>query len=968
MNLKLIATACLAAFYATTMQAKDYKYESVSGDMMQTRIYTLDNGLKVYMSVNKEKPRIQTYIAVRTGSRNDPAETTGLAHYLEHIMFKGTKSFGTSDYKAEEPYLKQIEELYEQYRRMTAPEERKACYHKIDSISQLAAKYNIPNEYDKLMSSIGAEGTNAYTSNDETCYTENIPANELENWAKIQSDRFQNMVIRGFHTELEAVYEEFNISLSKDNRKMWAAMFTKLYPNHPYGTQTTLGTQEHLKNPSIVNIKNYFNRYYVPNNTAICMAGDFDPDKAIAVIDKYFGSWKKSADLSYPQYAPVPDRTAPVDTTVIGQEAENIVLGWKLDGAGTMQNDTLQLVANMLANGKAGLFDLNVNQKMACQYASAFTYDLNEYTGFILYGMPNKGQTLDDVKKIMLDEVEKFKKGEFDDNLLTSVVNNMKLDEYTSMESNDNRAIKFVQAFINGVEWEKEVTKLDRISKMTKKELVDFANRHFKDNYVAVYKRTGEDTTQKKIDKPQITAIPANRDKQSSFVTEIIASKPEPIRPVFLDFKKDLSQYKSKKGLPVYYIQNKENGRFTLSYFFEFGEESNKWLPFAAQYFDYLGTDKLTPEQLKQKFYSLACNFSVNVGAGTMTISLSGLDENMPEAVKLMENVLANAKPDKDAWDKYVQTELKGRRDSKLSQTSNFRALMQYGMYGQYNSIRNVPDSAALTQRDPKELTDMIAGLTKYEHGIRYYGPTDAKKLLSIINKEHNTPKKLTAKPENREYTAQLTPKNEIWLAPYKAKNIYMVQFNNSGRQWNPEREPLAEVFNEYFGGGMNTVVFQELRESRALAYSASAYYSTPSRKNHPEWSYTYIISQNDKMMDCINTFNGILDTVPQSEKAFELAKQSLEKRIASRRVTKGAIFNAYFQARRLGLDYDINEKIYNALPEIKLSDVVRFEQETMARQPRRYLILGDEENLDMDALRKIAPVKRVSTDEIFGY
>ena len=333
-----------------------------------------------------------------------------------------------------------------------------------------------------------------------------------------------------------------------------------------------------------------------------------------------------------------------------------------------------------------------------------------------------------------------------------------------------------------------------------------------------------------------------------------------------------------------------------------------------------------------------------------------------------MENVLANAKPDKDAWDKYVQTELKGRRDSKLSQTSNFRALMQYGMYGQYNSIRNVPDSAALTQRDPKELTDMIAGLTKYEHGIRYYGPTDAKKLLSIINKEHNTQKKLTAKPENREYTAQLTPKNEIWLAPYKAKNIYMVQFNNSGRQWNPEREPLAEVFNEYFGGGMNTVVFQELRESRALAYSASAYYSTPSRKNHPEWSYTYIISQNDKMMDCINTFNGILDTVPQSEKAFELAKQSLEKRIASRRVTKGAIFNAYFQARRLGLDYDINEKIYNALPEIKLSDVVRFEQETMARQPRRYLILGDEENLDMDALRKIAPVKRVSTDEIFGY
>ncbi|NPD92885.1 M16 family metallopeptidase [Xylanibacter muris] len=968
MKLKSIVTACIVAATATTIQAKDYKYESVKGDMMQTRIYTLDNGLKVYMSVNNEKPRIQTYIAVRTGSRNDPAETTGLAHYLEHIMFKGTKKFGTSNYDAEAPYLKQIEELYEVYRKMTDPEERKACYHKIDSISQLAAKYNIPNEYDKLMSSIGASGTNAYTSNDVTCYTENIPSNEMENWAKIQSDRFQNMVIRGFHTELEAVYEEFNISLTKDSRKMWAAMFSKLYPNHPYGTQTTIGTQEHLKNPSIVNIKNYFNRYYVPNNTAICMAGDFDPDKAIAIIDKYFGSWKKSDNLSYPQYAPVPDRTTPTDTTVIGQEAENIVLGWKLDGAGTMQNDTLQLVASMLANGKAGLFDLDVNQKMTCQYASAFTYDLNEYTGFILYGTPNKGQTLDEVKRIMLDEVEKFKRGEFDENLLTSVVNNMKLDEYTSMESNDNRADKFVQAFINGVEWEKEVTKLDRISKMTKKELVDFANRHFRNNYVTVYKRTGEDHTQKKIDKPQITAIPANRDLQSSFVTEIINTKPEPIRPVFLDFDKDLDRYKSKKGIPVYYIRNKENGRFTLSYFFDFGEESDKWLPFAAQYFDYLGTDKLTPEQLKQKFYSLACNFSVNVGTGTMGISLSGLDENMPEAMRLMENVLANAKVDKEAWDKYVQTELKGRRDSKLSQNSNFRALMQYGMYGPYNSLRNVPDSVSLTNRNPQELIDMIAGLTKYEHDIRYYGPTDAKKLLAIINKEHKTPKKLLPKPENREYTEQLTEKNEIWLAPYKAKNINMIQFNNSGRRWNPEREPVASLFNEYFGGGMNTVVFQELRESRALAYSASAYYSTPSRKNHPEWSYTYIISQNDKMMDCINTFNSILDTVPQSEKAFELSKQALEKRIASRRVTKGAIFNAYFQARRLGLDYDINEKIYKALPEIKLADVVRFEQETMARQPRRYLILGDEENLDIKALEKIAPVRRIPTSEIFGY
>ena len=205
MKFKLMIAGLLAL--GMSAQAKDYKYQTFQGDMTQTRIYTLDNGLKVYLSVNKEKPRIQTFIAVRTGSKNDPAETTGLAHYLEHLMFKGTDKFGVTDPAAEAPLLDDIQARYEEYRLITDPELRRQKYHEIDSVSQLAAKYFIPNEYDKLMSAIGAEGTNAYTSNDVTCYVEDIPSNEISNWAKIQADRFQNMVIRGFHTELEAVYE-----------------------------------------------------------------------------------------------------------------------------------------------------------------------------------------------------------------------------------------------------------------------------------------------------------------------------------------------------------------------------------------------------------------------------------------------------------------------------------------------------------------------------------------------------------------------------------------------------------------------------------------------------------------------------------------------------------------------------------------------------------------------------------------
>ena len=444
-HLRTLLCVLVAALAVSVQAQKSYHYSTVAGDPMHARVYTLDNGLKVYMSVNRETPRLQTYIAVKTGSRNDPPETTGLAHYLEHLMFKGTTHFGSSNVAAEAPLLDTIECRFERYRHITDPVMRKKAYQEIDSISQLAARYNIPNEYDKLMASIGSQGSNAYTSEDVTCYVEDIPANEIDSWAKVQADRFKNMVIRGFHTELEAVYEEYNIGLGSDDEKQIQAMSKKLFPGHPYGTQSTIGTQEHLKNPSITNIKNYFHRYYVPNNMAICLAGDFDPDKTIAIIDKYFGDWKKSDNLSYPQYAPLKKLMAPVDTTVVGLEAPNVFMAWRTDAAASAQQDTLSVISYLLSNGKAGLFDLDLNNPMKVMGASAQLSSNHDYGMFYLYGLPKEGQDTKEVRRLMLGEIEKLKKGQFSDDLLPSAVNNMKLKYYQSLRKNDERADRFHQ-------------------------------------------------------------------------------------------------------------------------------------------------------------------------------------------------------------------------------------------------------------------------------------------------------------------------------------------------------------------------------------------------------------------------------------------------------------------------------------------------------------------------------------------
>ena len=967
MKLKLILTGCLIAL-GMNAQTKDYKYETVDGDLMKTRIYTLDNGLKVYLSVNPEKPRIQTYIAVRTGSKNDPAETTGLAHYLEHLMFKGTKQFGTSNPTAEAPLLDDIEQRYEAYRKLTDPEARKQAYHEIDSVSQLAAQYFIPNEYDKLMAAIGAEGTNAFTSNDVTCYTEDIPSNEIENWAKIQSDRFQHMEIRGFHTELEAVYEEYNLYLTDDGDKVWSAMGKLLTPTHPYGTQTTIGTQEHLKNPSITNIKNYFKKWYVPNNVAICMAGDFDPNKTIALIDRYFGLWKPGDDVRQPVFPVQKPLTAPKDTAVIGQQAEEVIVGWLAKKASDAQCDTLSVISSMLTNGKAGLIDINLNQQMKIQGAQAYLQDQQDYSSFLLIGMPKPEQSLEEVRALMLGEVENLKKGKFSDDLLPSIVNNMELQRQRALDNNMWRVRQMMNSFIEGTTWEQQTHRMDRIAKMTKAQIVAFANRFFTDGYATVFKKQGTDTLQKKIDKPAITPIPANRDMVSQFVKDIQDSKVEPIQPKFVDYNKDLTLGSVNKNLPLVYKQNTDNDLFNLVFRYEFGKQDDNRYDIAADYLYYVGTDKYTAAQVKQEFYKMACNYSVNVNADNLTVSLSGLQSQMPKALKLLEELLHHAKADKASYDQFVGLVLKNRDDGKKDQRTNFSYLLNYATYGPHNSNRDVMTADELRQANPQQLLGLLANLSNLKHTVLYYGKLTPAELSKVLGATHKTAKTLADVPKGKPYERQQAATNEVLIAPYDAKNIYLLMYNNEGRDWNPDREAVVDLFNEYYGGGMNGIVFQEMREARGLAYSAAAFYVTPSKKGEKEFSQAYIITQNDKMMDAVNQFHVILNEMPASENAFRIAKDAVSKQLASQRVTKFSVISDYLMAKRRGIDYDINEKIYNALPALTLQDIVDFEKQVMANKQYRYIILGDEKELDMKALEQLGPIRRLTTEEIFGY
>ncbi len=965
-----LLTAVIIALGAVS--CSKYRYEKVADDPLKTRIYTLDNGLKVYMTVNKETPRIQTYIAVKVGAKNDPAETTGLAHYFEHLMFKGSESFGTQDYAAEKPMLDEIERLFEVYRNTADPAERTKIYTVIDSVSNEASKLAIPNEYDKLMSAIGATGTNAWTSFDETVYTEDIPSNQIENWAKIQADRFAHSVIRGFHTELETVYEEYNMSLTRDGNKAYYGIMEMLFPNHPYGQHTVLGTQEHLKNPSITNIKNYYKTYYVPNNIAICMSGDFDPDEAIAIIDKYFGELKPNENLPEFTYEPAEPLTEPKSKEVYGNEADFIYMGWRTGGAKSEDADICTLIASILSNNKCGLMDVDLiqSQKILNGFAEAM---INPDLGAILVGgYPKQNQTLEEVRDLILGEAAKLRNGEFDEKLLASTIANYKRYTMEELDSNNGRAYQYVNSFINGTDWADEVHTLDEMGKITKEQIVEWAKENMRDdNYVILYKRQGEDKNQKKIDKPHITPIATNRDAKSDFLAEIQNTQVKPIEPIFIDFDKDMSVGKMKNDIEVLYKRNETNDLFTMMYLYDFGSYDNPKAGIAmSKYFQLLGTDTKSLEEIQSEFYALACDFRIVVTSTRAYVMIFGLGENMQRAMALAEEYMSNVKGDEEKLAEMKKDILKSRADAKLNQGANFNALFRYARYGA-DAIK----ASTLTNEQVEALTNdeliaCIKALPDMKHRVMYYGPLSERALIAELDKTHHVSDNMIDPAADKVYYPTLaTDENNVLLAHYDAKQIYYIQYSKRGDEvFSTDNDAIVNMYNDYFGGGMNAIVFQEMREARGLAYSSWATYGESIRPEDGYSYYAFIATQNDKMKQAIEAFEEIINDMPRSQAAFDLAKQSALTVLETDRTIKENVLWQYIDNQDMGVNVDRNKAIYEKIQNLTLEDVVAFQQEHIKDRKYTFCILGDEKDLDMKYLNGIGKITMLSQKEIFGY
>lgn len=950
------------------MQHKDkngFVYETVIGDDTNARIYTLENGLKVYLGNVEGEPKVQTYIAVKTGSNNDPDTNTGLAHYLEHMLFKGTSKMGTLDWEKEKPLLEKISVLYEKHKAEKDPVKKEAIYKEIDKISGKASNYSIANEYDKAVTELGATGTNAYTWLEETVYVNKIPSNAIGKWLTLEYERFGQLVLRLFHTELEAVYEEFNRSQDNDFFKVHHASMEGLFPTHPYGQKRTIGISKHLKNPSMVAIENYFQKYYVPNNMAIIMAGEMDMDKAIAQINDTFGKMKKRPleKNKFPVEKPI---TKPIVKEVFGPSSDMVSLSYRSAGTGSDDELLILMSSMLLYNGASGLIDLHLNQAQKVQSANCGGTFFKEYGIHHFTGNPKDGQSLEQVKELILNEIEKIKKGDFEQWMLKAIINDFKLKKQQAMESNSGVADAYKESFVRGVRWEERVKLLKRLENITKKDIIAFANRFYKDNYVVVYKRKGKDDTVVKIKKPSITPVNLNRGKTSVFLKSFKKQPIPALQSKYLDFKKSIEKITLKNGIEVSTIKNKTNDLFSLDIIFDMGKDHDKKTSLAMYYLDYLGTDKYTPSELNQAFYKIGITPQSNVDNDRITISISGLEENLKEGLQLLLHKWKHSVADAKSYKKFV-TKIEKSRKNKIANKNSIlnSGLLNYAMYGKNSRLRDIYSIEELASFDPKDLVAIAKDLINYEQRFFYYGKKP-EKIIAVLNETYTAPTKRKAYPAKKIYQ-KLDNKGKIYFANYDMVQAELL-FVSKSKIFNPKDIANAMILNTYFGSGLSSIVFQEIRESKSLAYAAYAYYKNASKKDQENYIIAYVGTQVNKLSDAINGMQTLLKNMPRAEKQFEAAKKSVLKKIAAERITKAAIFWYGERLKKQGITYDNREEIYKSIEKMTFDDLQKFFDNHIKNKTYDLLLIGNEKDIDFQKLLKIGHVEKMNIKELFNY
>lgn len=957
-----------------TKQAVDkdgFTYEYIPDDPFSTRTYVLENGLKVFLSRNTIEPRITSLISVRAGGADDPEASTGLAHYFEHMMFKGNGTLASLDWEKEAPLLEKLAVLFDLYRSSTDGEFRKSVYKEIDRISGEAAKYS-NDEYWTLVRGLGATDTNAWTGYDETVYINNIPSNALDKYLYLESVRFSSIALRRFHTELEAVYEEFNRSQNDDGRRASEALRKQLFLTHPYG-RDILGLPEHLKSPSMSDISLFFFEYYQPANMAIILAGDLNCEEAMRSVRKYFGVFRTDTDKQAAARKTLGEngrvrREKPIEAVraaeVFGPDAESVQLAFRFEA----DRDTevmLEMVNSILNNNLCGIMELDLELPRKVMSESSGVHGMRDYLLHVFSAEPAHGKTLEETRDMILAEIEKLKRGEFPDWLPAAIVNNQRMALITISEDASTAAHVLNNAFIQGKPLVDQLNDIDAMEKITREQIIEFAKKNYRDNYAIVYKRQGEAKGLVKAEKPPITPV-AVPDTLSEFGRnfELLPTEPEK-GPVYADLEKDLHITPLADGLTLFTSENDINERFSLSLQFPVGSRMDKELALALGWIDELGTDKYSAEELRQEWFKLAARMGTFVETDRCGFTLSGLQRNFKESLALFLHVISNVKADPESYKALVDAVEKSRADRRSNRGSLLSAAAGFAIYGgPENYSADILPVAKMRELDPEKLVGRIHDLRGFTHDVVYYGPAKDKEVKELLT-DVLDPKGAPGTFPKTQFFQAVEPEEDV---------VYVVDYPGAAQaeievvRLDGKYKDKPYDFEEIYSTCESRTFMNELRERQALAYSVGAGYSNPGRDpNGYSMSYGAIGTQHDKLF---TSLDGVLDLLDHPETgvsaAFESSRQNLLSQFRNIRVQK----ENYYGVRRTMKKFDLKEEsrktAYEGLLGMSVDQYVEQAKKRVAGKKSIILILADLKQIDRKELEKYGKVRILKTDEIF--
>ena len=934
---------------------------------LEVKELKLSNGMTVWLNEDHSQPKVFGAVVVKAGAKDCP--NTGIAHYFEHIMFKGTDRIGTTDYAAEKPWLDSISAQYDLLSQTKDETTRTRIQKHINELSIKAADYVIPNEYSRLISKYGGSSLNAGTGQDLTYYHNSFLPQFMEQWCWLNSERLMTPVFRGFQGELENVYEEKNRA-ADDMGDVQDKIFKAVFKTQPYA-YPVLGSTENLKNPRLSDMAAFFKKYYVASNMCLILCGDIRPDAAlVTLLEKTFGRV---------QTGPVPERRKSPMPAIEAGDRQQIKLPIPLIGAEALvfkapteyeaDANALDLANMLLYNGKAGLLDSLTNEHKVL-VSAAMTAGLDDAAGSAIIVIPNLFGKMKKAEGRVLEQVQQVMDGNFSEEQVEILKQQMLMDAQRELETISSRSQRMVMTFSKGRSWQDVLDKIEGIRRLTKADVVAAARKYYGGNYITLSKKYG--TPQKEtLKQPGYKPVsPKNLDAKSAFALQLeqIPVKDMAVRTV--DFGQDIVIKPLNNHVTLYYKDNPVNDVFTFTLRYKDGELHTPALSVLGSCLSQLGTDSLNRQQLGQAWQRIGATMEVVPGDVAFSINLTGPDKQLVPALRLLAHFLRSAKGDQKALKDAKDEDRIDRKSFGKQKDDVLRPAIHRIAYGERSSYLKQLSRKEVKALKNEDLMALFRELQQYDCELFYCGRQPIEYVAAQA--QQALPLSQCTKPQAdtfRPFLQYDEPVVYFYHVP-KSRQNYIVSYDAIGALPTQEERVKFKLWDEYFGGGMSSVLFQNVREFRSLAYATGGSAFTTSLAQHSDASQGYVTvtgTQADKTLEALSTVDSLLRQLPMKENNLEAARQSVLNDIQNNYPTFRTLGKYVANQLRDGYVLDPNTGIARGIPSVTSQDIMQFHQKHVTSNKNRiWIVIGDRKLTDMKALARYGKVVELRKEDVY--